>query len=363
MANSISHDSNNVINPFNIGYLDVFPLLGLKTIGKNSYINSILQSFLHIPELSYYFINNYPIDCDKLNRINYDGETNGILSKEYYQICEHFYNYSKKYNFKNFKDNFYIPRSFINNLSRLNQQFSLQNSGDAKVLLLYLIQNMHKELNYNGHRNLSNKPISNYLIEKESYFSFIDTYSMLNKSIFSDLFFGIIKTCQKCLNCHTNYFYFDAYQYLVFPLYNFKNKNFNLYKGFKEYIRDKLINLYCKTCAKYCRGVENSTVFYSSLYLIIIFYYGKEKKDYPRNIDFGAHISLEGFVDNSNQEIHDLVSVISFINNDNNYISYYIDKENKWHLFNDTVHKECKFEEIFCYSPYILIYRKNNNNE
>ena len=177
------------------------------------------------------------------------------------------------------------------------------------------------------------------------------------------MFFGVIETRQKCHRCGVTLYYFDNYKYLTFPLYNFKNKKFNLYQGFKEYIESKSVNLYCNYCKSYVKVREISMIYDLSVYLIIILDYGKAKKDKPSQIQFGEVIDLVDFVDKSNYSTnYELISTISFINDDN-YIYYYKDKACKWYSFNNTTHTESNFKEVWCYAPYILIYQKENNKK
>ena len=49
-------------------------------------MNSTIQCLLHIPELNDYFINKYVNEADKLNKINNNSKTGGLLSKEYYLV-------------------------------------------------------------------------------------------------------------------------------------------------------------------------------------------------------------------------------------------------------------------------------------
>ncbi len=63
-----------------------------------------------------------------------------------------------------------------------------------------------------------------------------------------------------------------------------------------------------------------------------------------------------------NKELeYELVSVISFIENDDNYyISFCKDKDNQWYSFNDTYFRVCNFKDVLSNYPYILIWRKGN---
>ncbi len=91
MINNINNKSLNFQKIFNSDYTKLFPIIGLKNIGKISSLNSILQCLLHISELNSYFIIQYQKDINNLYNINKDCETEGLISKEYYNICNLFY--------------------------------------------------------------------------------------------------------------------------------------------------------------------------------------------------------------------------------------------------------------------------------
>jgi len=238
--NKINEDNNNKLKSllFPQGYEDFFPLTGLSNIDMTSCMNSTLQCLLHIPELTYYFINKYPFDEQKLNKINKDVETHGKLSKEYYNVVENvcksqFNPKSKKY----FYNDSFSPKEFNIFLSRINPQFFESESNNSKDLLLFLIRAMHAELNYFGDEKLDNIPKCNQLIEQESYDFFIKKNFTLNLSIISYLFYGIIKSITICHKCKSNLYNFQYFQFLSFPTYHFDNKRFNLYQGLKEYTK------------------------------------------------------------------------------------------------------------------------------
>ena len=129
---------------------------------------------------------------------------------------------------------------------------------------------MHKELNYSGDKKLKSILRCNFLIENEAYNYFKEVYLTLNLSIFSKLFFGQMKSYQLCQNCNSKYYCFENFVCLTFPLNNFKNSIFNLYKGFKEFFSEKLFIINCQVCKKVCNAKKASSIFYSPLYLIII---------------------------------------------------------------------------------------------
>ena len=374
-SNNNSNDINNVKDNKNenilikeiigSGYEKLFPLKGLKNVGLTCYMNSTLQCLLHIPELNQYFFKKYNEQKEILNKINKNCETKGILSKEYWKVVngvlsgfDDQLNYS--YNIP------FSPKDFNDTLSSMTTQFSKYESNDAKDLLLYLFQNMHEELNYFGDEKLKNVPKCNQLIEKESYNFFVKVNFSLNLSIFSYLFYGIIKSSTKCLKCNQILYNFQYFQFLSFPTYKFNGDTFNIYRGFQDFIKEENMNgdnkCYCQNCKGLRDAKVSSIIFYPPPYLIINFDYGKGKKYKPKAIIFGEIIDLQGFTDDNCQtKDYELISVSTHIGSSGNsghYITYCKDNDKKWHLFNDSNHRFCSFQEVNSYSPYLLIFRR-----
>ena len=358
--------NNNIIDDLSIfnrkseEIQNIFPLMGLNNVGLNSYMNSTLQCLLHIPELNYYFINIYPIRKDNFFNIN-NTETGGLLSKEYYKVvqfvCKDLVNSNSN------ESNSFSPEDFNYSLCRLNPQISKNEENDSRDLLLYLIKSMHKELNYLGDKKIKEIPRCNQLIEQESFNIFDEINIKLNCSIISYLFYGIIKSTSICSQCNSIFYDFKTLQILNFPLNNFHNKIFNIYQGFKEYIKTEIKNFYCKQCKDSRDAKIRSIIFAAPPYLIINLDYGKNKEYNPKKIAFGEIIDLTDFIDykNSFERTYKLIAVNSHIGisgNNGHYISYCKSSYNKWYKYNDSRVNECAFEEVNSNSPYILIFKK-----
>ena len=387
-GNQINNNVNfniNQMKKFNIKEEDIkkyftnvedifFPVIGLNNVGLTCYMNSTLQCLLHIPELNNFFINIYPFYKEDLKIINKEAETKGCLSKCYYDLVEQVKNKNneatgkQKYFF--YKKHYSVsPEKFNVILSNLNPQFGRYESNDSKDLLLYLFQTMHEELNFFGDKKLKKVPKCDQRKEEESYNFFKEENVNLNLSIFSYLFYGVLKSCTICKQCNSVLYNFQYFQFLSFPIYNFDKKNFNLYMGLKEFIQVEEMTgdnkCYCQNCKDLKDSLVSSIIYETPPYLIINFDYGKDKKYKPKSIDFGQIIDLTNFTDpNCLERTYELIAVSTHLGksgNSGHYIAYCKDQHGLWHLFNDSSHSDCNFEEVKKNSPYLLIFKRIKN--
>jgi ubiquitin C-terminal hydrolase len=342
-------------------------------------MNSTLQLLLHIPELNSFFINIYPKQKDKFKKINKDADTKGRLSEEYYDLVKNMKEFvPKKYYYRNnYYGNYYYysksisPKTFNNVLSVLNPQFGKFESNDSKDLILYLIQSMHAELNYIENQKLKSVPKCNQTIEMDSFNFFLKVNSELNLSIFSYLFYGIIKSSTICLSCKNVLYNYQYFQFLSFPTFNYKDKKMNLYQGLNDFKKPEIMKgdnkCYCQKCQGLRDAEVSSEIFYTPPYLLINFDYGKNKKFSPTKVDFGAEIDLTDFTDKKCiEKKYELIGVSTHIGasgNSSHYIAYCKDIKNQlWYQFNDSFVNKCSFNEVNSNTPYLLVFKKKIEN-
>ena len=350
-----------------------FPFVGLRNVGLTCYMNSTLQCLLHIPELNDFFLNIYSIQKNDFKKINSSTETKGALSQKYFElILTVFQNSTNKYEPYPKKIS---PDDFHRAIGTLNPQFRAIDANDSKDLLIFLFQSMHEELNYFGDKKLPSVPKCDQRIAQNAFEFFMKVNSELHLSIFSYLFYGIFKSETKCLTCKSSYYNFQYFQILSFPLYDYdvsKKKSFNIYQGFKDYIKKVIMKgdnqCFCQNCQQLRDSEVSSKIFYTPPYLIIKLDYGKNKKYNPAKINFGEYLDLTGFIEDScNKKNYELIGISSHIGRSGvsgHYIAYCKNQskdDQNWYEFNDSSISPAKFKDINEYSPYVLIYKRVDN--
>ena len=346
-----------------------FSKKGLNNVGLTCYMNSTLQCLLHIVELSFYFIDSYNVfQREHLNMIQ-KTETKGLLSEEYKNIVVNVLSGKEEKRFFGIiSSDSFSPTNFNKLIGTLNPQFKRYEANDAKDLIIYLLQEMHEELNYYGGKKLDKIPKCNQLDEVDAFNFFYKVNSTMNFSIISYLFWGIVKQTTICSTCRSTLYNFQYFHYLSFPLYNYIER-FNIYNGLKDYTKKEILKgdnkFYCQICRGLREAEVKSVIYYLPQYLLINFDYGKDKKYKPASIDFGSSICItkEFLSFDIGSVNYDLIAVSSHIGSSGSsghYIAFCKDPQNNWHKFNDSSHSLCNFEETYNYSPYLLIYKKIN---
>ena len=207
--------------------------------------------------------------------------------------------------------------------SRINRNIEENEEIDPLYFLLYLLEEIHKELNpkkkvIEDKENEKNKYVINLKFNEESedkgnkmkvLNNFIKSQENQDSPIYH-LFYGLIKTKIVCQVCKNSNYSFSNFSYVIFDISEKRNnEDFNLVNGFKKQsFSEKLIKpgepdqIYCQTCLRYQVHYEFNQYFTLSNQLIICFYYGVDnKKNLNKiNIDFPKDLDLSDCVEDKN---------------------------------------------------------------
>ena len=342
-------------------------IIGLNNIGATCYMNATLQCFSNTSKLSEYFLYLYKEDPKK------------IMSNEYYKLIKNLW--------KRESNNIpYSPYSFKNTLSKENSLFAGISANDSKDLINFLLERFHQELNKK--KNNSNTIIkeittTQQLNEPFMLNYFINEFKTNYDSPISNLFYGILETKSKCLECNNIKYNFQVYNFIEFPLeqvnkYCFekgsrklsnsigKNPEVDLYECFDYYGKVDLMNgdnqMYCNICNKLCDAYYSTLIYSTPCYLIINLNRGKGAV-YECNVNFPEHLNILNYVSYKEGTTYfQLYAVICHLGPSSmsgHFVAYCRNRmDDKWYLYNDGIVTLCNNNKQYRNGmPYILFYR------
>lgn len=376
-----------------------FSTKGLKNIGSTYYINATLQCLLHLNDLADFFYNEYPNHCAELNEKNSHVDSQGSISKAFYEIVleangnsmmmsassskitvTNRRNKNSSLNlaidtsndFPNLVSNIISPVNFKRVVGYYNPLFR-KSENEPKDLVLFLMQAMHEELNHLGDN--SSFPFigqPNQFNEVETYNHFMNTYNIRNFSIISSLFYGKFKNITKCKECSNIIYNFQTFSLLTFGTYNYQKKSFNIYNGFDDFEKPQILSgnntINCINCKKPCEAENLCKIIQPPNILVINIDYDGNKNNKPSNVEFEETIDITKYVFNSKEHLrYRITCICTLLDNSENknkyhYIAYCKDKiNNQWFKFDDTFCSQCDSKEIYTGIPHLLFYEKINN--
>ena len=378
--------------------LNYVPMIGLENIGKSCYMNSVLQSFSNLPMLTNYFLNPKNEEIIKKNTKTMGDKDALSITVEYKEVIDNLW--------KGKPNTPYTPLKFKKTLGKLNNLFKEDTAGDSKDLALYLIMEMHNELNNVDTKLVENnnskrpkvdmnKTVNPYdALEVLHYF--MNDFITNHNSVIVNTFYGInqsIFECQVCKqNCLRSNIQIPLFKYnyenfflLEFPLDEVRkfvalnNYGINMgmnYQNIKEVNIDDCFNYnrkqnemegYCERCGSNNAKILSMTQIYSlPCVLMLIFNRGKGLQ-YDIKINFEPLLDLSRVVSYGDR-IYELQCVIKHLG-DNSPTGHFIafcrspvPYKNNWYCYNDnTVVLENNWKTIHDVgNTYILFYQLKN---
>ena len=386
-------------------------LMGLKNVESPPFMNPILQCFTQIEKFVTYF------KYDKFYKDNLE-KNNLKLSNSFKYLIENLWptndNLTNNNNFhKNDNENYFSPYEIRDNLINEDNLLFPNNIISPKDLIIFIILNLHKELN-RAKENVNGNIIQqiddrNREIMKNNY---MNIFMRENMSFISDSFYFAKETIIKCNNCQTARFKFQTFFYLEFQLNEIlKSKNFfdknnkkrqilNIENNIKngnlmtdqnrcntEVGNNDIINnvtifdcflferniksqmMYCNTCQGFYQIFYNSRITFTPE-IMIIFINRLEKINLNIKFEFYKDLNVQQYVDypghGFNYQLIGVVVSLEKPGKEKNFIAFCKSPiDQKWYKYDDmkvTLVSNVN-EEIFNSNPSILFYQNVKNNK
>jgi len=368
----ISQNKGNINEEQNsLKYYEEPTLIGLNNLGATCFMNSALQCLSQIASLSNYFLKDSTYKMIIENNIAKQNKNLPQLSPAYRKLIKMLWDKNKKgYSFS--------PNFFMETVEKMNQLFKKGKAGDSKDFLIFILEQIHKELKIPANSQ-------NHDFQKEH-------------SIISHEFFGITKKINVCLYCKELYsrqgqnfpiaYNDEIFNFLIFHLKkvkDFRNNNncdnSNIQINTKNSVSLNECFLYnqrtiilkgdnrkfCNICNQLYDSEFTKRIYYSPNIFILILDRGKDNK-YDIKLDFSETLDLTQVIvvkDHPNM-IYNLKSIITHYGQSGpnaHFIAFCKSPiNNKWYKYDDAFVDpvvDVQKEIVNFGTPYILFYEKS----
>ena len=366
-------------------------LIGLNNIGSTCFINATLQCLSQTKTLTNYFLNEKNKTKIINNNIALKNKLDNQLTPFYYELINKLWN-------KTSETKSVSPLNFVKKLNEMNPLFKLGEAGDSKDFIIFILEQIHRELK--KRLNINNKPLDplNQYDKANSFDHFFNEFKS-DVSIISDVFYGIHETTNVCLNCKVNYnsrnqnnpicYNYGIFNCLIFPLEEVKNMKLknnmnqgnnqasmnsnnvvNIYDCFDYYQKSDLFTgdnkNYCNICKQLYDSIYTCKIYSSPNYFILILNRGKGniynvKLDFPEVINITNYV-LQKETPNIIYELYGVVTHIGQSGPNAHFVASCKSPINgKWYRYNDAIVNnitDVKKEVMEFGTPYILFYQK-----
>ena len=327
------------------------PKIGLQNVGATCYMNATIQCFSNIKR----FRMNLLKICLDLGQDKNDKKLSLALAVVFYNLWE------------NLENKEYAPNDFKETIGEMNPLFRGTAANDPKDLVIFLMQTIHKELNYPPQKQLNNNYMINTSNFNDVFNEFIQHFTNNNNSIVCEEFYGCSNSMTTCAKCSTTIHNTQAINILIFPLeevkkYVNKEKSVTIEDCFRHYEKQDIYpSFYCNYCRQLYPAYNQNKLIYTPPTLIINLNRGRGIQ-YDVGIEIEKNLNIRKYVyAEESPNYYELVGVIShFGSNDmgGHFIAFCKNVDNcNWYKYNDGIVTLADFDDIRQGGlPYVLFY-------
>ncbi len=361
-------------------------LIGLDNIGATCFMNATLQCLSQTEPLSNYFLKEKNKNRIINNNYKLKDPNQLQLSPYYLELIENLWDKKDKIS--------YPPNNFRKIVEQMNPLFKEGQPGDSKDFIVFIIDQMHRELKDIKEIDEPKPNLNQY--DKENAFNYFNNDFKNDCSVISETFYGLLENTNICQNCKITFnkqglnspicYNYQTFNCLIFPLEEVRkkknisvdnqnqnqiqNNRVNLYDCFTYYQKDELLTgdnqIYCNICNQSNDSINSSKIYRGPNFLILILNRGRGNI-YDVKLDFTETIDITQFIlqKDKPQIIYNLYGVITHLGqsgpNAHFVASCKSPVDNKWYRYNDPFVNPINDvqKDIIDYgTPYILFYHK-----
>jgi ubiquitin C-terminal hydrolase len=281
--------------------------------------------------------------CQDLSQDKHDKKLSFALAEVFHYLWEDLENKE------------YAPNNFKETIGEMNPLFRGIAANDPKDLVIFLMQTIHKELNYPPQKQLNNNYMINSSNFNDVFNEFIQHFTNNNNSIVCEEFYGCSNSMTTCAKCSTTIHNTQAINILIFPLeevkkYVNKEKSVTIEDCFSHYEKQDIYpSFYCNYCRQLYPAYNQNKLIYTPPTLIINLNRGRGIQ-YDVGIEFGQNLNIRKYVyAEESPNYYELVGVIShFGSNDmgGHFLAFCKNVDNcNWYKYNDGIVTRSSFQE------------------
>ena len=373
--NDHEEEINDIIEEL---YIEEYnPSLGLIKIDYPNFLNSLLQCFAHIPDITDKIINlhldlNFKNNLPKLK-----------LTKNYRNLLINLFFPEKVYNMEHQAFN---PTLFRDAINEQNPLFQNNANIELKEFINYFILKLHDELNTKkdvipqSNENNNEMEIKN---ENDALVDFLKNFTENNKSIISKTLYGITKYTLYCNQCQNSFYNFHCYSHLYFNLdqvldykinrYHREDVNLNLLDCIDYYQKTETLRgdngIFCPSCKTQTESTSIKNIYSTKNVILFILDRNIGNNFNQAYINFDETINLRDYVDykkegEKNREKFFLGGIINYYLGDDEQSGTYnafvrMGKKNDWYCYEDENVYSVTIDDIKNNGyPVVLFYHK-----